>query len=160
MQNSTAKPEFCAPDQGTAFPTLCCLLPQTPTPPSLHKAYRTALPACSSHCWGPVGRVMVVRLKAAGWPLGKHRRGRGRRACLSFFPLVPTLLQLDPAQDGQSHFSPPPSSFTRKTSRAWGFSTQKQLNHGKPAAFKKKQQKYSLFYKPFSFYRKKKKVLY
>jgi len=50
----------------------------------------------------------------------------------------------------------PPSSFTRKTSRAWGFSTQKQLNDGKPSAFKKKQHTYSLFYRTFSISREKK----
>lgn len=63
-------------------------------------------------------------------------------------------------QHGQSQFSPPPSSFTRKTPRAWDFSTPKQLNDGKPAAFKKKQHKYSLFYKTFSISRKKKNPLY
>ena len=39
---------------------------------------------------------------------------------------------------------PSPSSFRRKIPTAWGFWTHKQLKDGKPAAFKKKQHKYSL----------------
>ena len=39
---------------------------------------------------------------------------------------------------------PSPSSFRRKILTAWGFWTHKQLKDGKPAAFKKKQHKYSL----------------
>lgn len=133
------------------------VLPQNSTSflPSLYNAWEVALPACSSHYWGPVGRVRTVRHIAAGLLLGKYRRDRRRRGSV-LLSSGPNTAMAGPC----TWWSKPPLPSTqlpyKKNIQSLGFLNSKN-NSTMGSQLLSKRNNTSILYKTFSISRKKKK---